>query len=132
MLYRSTCDDQSVKALVSDILECLVKLVEMGSVHMASAVGCGGKECDLKLYRKIRKYSEYIELGIFLQRHEIEYGDLQRPDVLRDRTALIHYEYVFIFQYLLDGKIVLYFYRHWLLLSMLFKGNKAGNRHDRC
>ena len=80
---------------------------------MGAAVGRSGKECDLQLDGKIRKHPQYVEFGVFLQRHEIEYGDLQRSDILRDRTAFIHYKYVFIFQYLLDRKIILYLYRHW-------------------
>ena len=112
LFHRSACDDQPVKAFVSDIFECLIELVEMGSVHVSAAVGCCSKECDLQLNRKIRKDSEYVKLGIFLQRHEIENGDLKRPYILRDRPALIHYEYVFILQYLFDRKIVLYLDRH--------------------
>ena len=116
LFHRRTCDDQSVEIPVLNIIKCLIKLIEMGYVNMGSPVRCCSKECDLELYREIREDSQYVEFGIFLKRHEVEYGDLQRSDILRDRAGLIHYKYIFIFQYLLDRKIILNLDRHFRLL----------------
>ncbi len=58
-------------------------------------------EGNLRLDRKIREHPQDIKLCILLQRHEIQDGNAERPDLLGSRPGLIHHENVFRLQYML-------------------------------
>ncbi len=79
------------------------------------------QKSDIDLQRRVGQCAQKLQLRVLFHWHQIEDADLQWPDILMQRTVLIHHKYILVLQYLLRRQVALYFNRHVsTLLSVYF------------
>ena len=69
-------------------------------------------EVHFDLERRITEEAEKLQLCRFLQRHQVEDKDTQRPYILMEGHSLIDGEDTFFVKFFLGGKTVSNFNRH--------------------
>ena len=90
-------DDQAVELVVADVAQRIVELDDMLGWRIAALVAVadradvavGGDEGQIHLQRRAAEPRGELALGRHLVGHQVEDGDLERPDVLMQRAALV-------------------------------------------
>ena len=101
LFYRRTGDDHAVIILLLNIPKLYIKRIKMRRTGMCRLMTGDFHKCNFRLYRKVRKYTKKIQLRVLFQRHKIQNQNLERTNVLGDRTVLIHHKDIFRFQNML-------------------------------
>ena len=104
---RGPGDDQPVEILVLQIRKGFVEFIEMGGLRVLRFPGFGLHQRDLRLDRKVGQHPQQVQLGRFLQRHQIQDTDAERPNLLGVRPAFVHHKNVFPFENLFCRQIIL-------------------------
>ncbi len=129
LLHRRPGDDQAIEVPVFDLIEAVVKLVQMvvGGVHCL--VGGDAQKRNVQLERGIAQHSEELKLRILLLWHQVQDTDLKRTDVLMGCPVLVHEEQVLVLENLPHGEIILDFDWHFASPSFcfVFWYNNAGS-----
>ena len=110
--------DHAVKILILYAVKGLVKCqhVFFRRVFRGSA-NC--KKFNFYLQRSVPQQSGKLGFGGYLSRHQIQYQDPQRTDVLSRRPVFVHDEYVFAFKCFSCRKLVVYL--DWHAFTFLFQ-----------
>ncbi len=112
LFHRRAGYDKSIKVFLPDIVQSHVKLIQVGSIRMGSGMAGHFHKSNLRLNREIRQHPQDIQLGVLLQRHEIQNRNPQRANLLCLGAGLIHHKYIFRLQYMLCRQIILYLNGH--------------------
>ena len=119
LLHRCACDDQTIVFVVLQLIEGIIKLVQMsdGGVHGYMAVHF--HKGHIHLQGRVGQRTQQMQLRVLLDRHQVQNTDLQRTHVLMQGPVLVHDKNIFIIQNIPCGKIALYFNRHFFILQVL-------------
>ena len=99
LLDRCTGDDHTVVIIFPHILKFHIERVQMAGRCIFRLVACHHQKGDINLQGGVGKGAQKLQLGIFFERHQIQDHNLQRTDVLMNRSCLVHDEYIFAFEY---------------------------------
>ena len=111
--------------LVADVLEFLVEFFKVRRRRVLALVRLGVHERDVDLQRRIGEKAHELRFRFHLGRHEIQDGDLQRADVLRERPLVAHNENILLLERRISGYILGNDDRHCSLLLFCSAHNTA-------
>ena len=112
LLDRRAGDDEAVEFVGLDVVEIAIELVQIDSGGIFGGVTFGGEENGFDLDGRVAEQPEELRFRGFLGGHQVEDGDVQRANVLRQSAALIHDEDVFLGQNRRGGEAVGDVYGH--------------------
>ena len=94
------------------LIEKDIEIRDMALTRVRCLMRTGHQKGAVHLERRVGERAEQLKLRVFLERHQIQNQNLQRPYVLRHRAFLIHHKDVFLFQDGFRRQIVLNAYGH--------------------
>ena len=90
LLHRCSCDDKTVKLLVSDLVKRDVELFQVRKILHLAVVSLHHDELQVHLKRRVGQHAHELNLSGLKRRHEIEDPYLQRTDFLLTATGVGH------------------------------------------
>ena len=103
-LHRRASDDHAVETAVPHLVEGLVKGFEVGGGDVGGRVAGRLQQGHVHLQRAVGQQPGDLRLGGDLGGHQVEDGDLQRPDVLGQGPLPVHDEDVLRIQRIVGGQ----------------------------
>ena len=100
LLHRCPGDNHAVILLIAHQLKVGVEGFHVFDGRILRRMALDFHERDFHLKRRIGEQTHQVSLRRNLQRHQVEYDEPQRADILSRGTRRIHHEYVFLLQQL--------------------------------
>ena len=112
VLHRCACDDESVVTLMLYLVKGFVKYLHVFPGCIFGDMLFHMEEVQLYLEGGVGEGTEQVRFCNFLHRHQVKQCDPQGADILFERLALLHDEYVLLFQLVYGRQIGGYINRH--------------------
>ena len=106
MLHRSTRDDHSVELLIGHLLKVPIECPHVLHGGVLAGMSLDLHEVDVQLEWGVGEETDEVCLGGNLQRHQIEYHDAKRSDVLTTGPFVPKHENILVLEELYSGQFI--------------------------